>query len=375
MFKRHAALQEYANRIKVVENVEKITSSMKMVAAAKLKIAQQRLEPAADFYASSSAILKGIDSEIERATDKPKKLMLVLTSTDKGLCGAVSSSIVRYGMTLRDQFLKEAGSGAEVSIVSIGTKAADQLAGQKNAASLKFSATELSNKPVAFVEASYIADLILKEEFDSCIIVYNHFVNMLKNDVSTTVIHRPERMAAATRWEETEFDDEASWEESLAEFQLASALWNAINSNVTCEQATRMQSMDAASGNAKELVEGLGLTYNKIRQQNITNELSEIVSGAAAITARLVKPVQRFVEGRGPSGEPRRRIAPPVGVQRCWLAFLARTLSPVQHAATTTPQKKKNTTVIPTRNATPQKKKNTTVIPTRNATPQKKKNT
>jgi len=252
LFKRHAALQEYANRIKVVENVEKITSSMKMVAAAKLKIAQQRLEPAADFYTSSTAILKGIDAEVEGATEKPKKLMLILTSTDKGLCGAVSSSIVRYGLTLRDQFLKEAGSGAEVSIVSIGTKAADQLAGQKKAGSLKFAATELSNKPVAFVEASYIADLILKEEFDSCVIVYNHFVNMLKNDVSTTVIHRPERMAAAKRWEETEFDDEASWEESLAEFQLASALWNAINSNVTCEQATRMQSMDAASGNAKE---------------------------------------------------------------------------------------------------------------------------
>jgi ATP synthase F1 gamma subunit len=261
---------------------------MKMVAAAKLKAAQTRVDPAVKFNDGTAKAFAGLVADDAEAADyaaeqvPPKggsKHLVVIVTTDRGLCGAVTSNVTRRGIEeIRVQKFKE----GDYVVASIGTKGQDAVVGQGKAAALGLVAAELSVKPPTFTEVAYLADALLAQKPKSITVVYNHFVNLLTNKLVVQRLLALPQLKAATKWKETEFDDEDSFE-SLAEFQFASLLYAAVLDNATVEQATRMTAMEAAASNAAELVKGLTLKYNKTRQAVITTELSEIVSGMAAI--------------------------------------------------------------------------------------------
>lgn len=279
---RQASLQELKNRVAVVESVEKITSSMKMVAAAKLKVAQAKVEPAVAFYDSTKRMFTDlevgeIDPEdaVTDAVDADAPHLYVLVTTDRGLCGAITSNVVRRA-------LLECKKSANHEFASIGTKGQDGLVGNHRENELGIVVSELSNKPPSFTEVGYLADTILTKNVSGITVIYNHFVNMLTNNMVVAKFLSIQELKAATKWEETEFDDEDVFQ-SLNEHYFASALWAAIMDNATCEQAVRMTAMDGASTNAADLNKSLTLEYNKTRQAVITTELSEIVGGMSAI--------------------------------------------------------------------------------------------
>ena len=194
------------------------------------------------------------------------------------MCSAVTSNAVRRA-------IEESGkldSKSEVTFCSVGTKGGDALVGQGKADKLSLVVAELGAKPPTFTEVAYVADTLLMSKPASITLVYNHFINLLSNEMRADKQPSLIDLRAANKWQETEFDDEDVFE-SLSEFSFASGLWAAIMDNATVEQAVRMTAMDGASSNAGELVKDLLLQYNKTRQQVITTELSEIVSGAAAI--------------------------------------------------------------------------------------------
>jgi len=288
---RYASIHEFKRRINVVKSVEKITASMKMVAAAKLKIAQQRVEPAVAFNNGTARMFEGLvpdeqeaalhvaDMAAQPGAKASSKHLIVVITTDRGLCGAVTGNAVRRAIEeIKTQKLKE----GEIEICSVGTKGQDGMAGLGYAKALGIVGAELGTKPPAFGEVAYLADALLQTQPKSITVVYNHFVNLLTNNlVSTRLLSLP-NLKAATKWQETEFDDEDCFQ-SLSEFQFAAILWAAILENATVEQAVRMSSMDSAASNAGEIVKDLTLRYNKTRQSVITTELSEIVSGMTAI--------------------------------------------------------------------------------------------
>ncbi len=261
---------------------------MKMVAAAKLKMAQQRVEPAVVFNKGTARAFDGLvadEAEAAEAANEvvaPKggsKHLIVVVTTDRGLCGAVTSNVSRKSIDeVRAQKFKE----GEYEFCTVGTKGQDAIVGQGKSKSLGLVAAELGVKPPTFAEVAYLADALLSHQPKSITVVYNHFVNLLSNNLVSTRLLALPQLKAATKWKETEFDDEDCFQ-SLSEFQFASLLWAAILDNATVEQATRMTAMEAAASNAGELVKGLTLKYNKTRQAVITTELSEIVSGMAAI--------------------------------------------------------------------------------------------
>jgi ATP synthase F1 gamma subunit len=191
----------------------------------------------------------------------------------------VTSNAVRRAMEeIRSQKFKD----GEFEICSVGTKGQDNIVGQGKEKSLGVVAAELGVKPPTFAEVAYLADTLLSHQPKSITVVYNHFINLLSNNLVSTRLLALPQLKSATKWQETEFDDEDVFQ-SLSEFQFAATLWAAILENATVEQAVRMTAMEGASTNAGELVKDLTLKYNKTRQTVITTELSEIVGGMSAI--------------------------------------------------------------------------------------------
>ena len=173
---------------------------MKMVAAAKLKIAQTRLEPALNFYTTTTRALKdvtagdmtGMDLTVE--TKAPH--LFVLVTTDRGLCGAVTSNVVRRAV-------EESKSKKEVEFASIGTKGQDGLVGQGRAANLGIIAADLSTKPPNYAEVCYLAEQLLLKKASGVTIIYNHFINMLSNHMSLAKFISIDELRSAYKWQVT----------------------------------------------------------------------------------------------------------------------------------------------------------------------------
>jgi len=250
-----------------------------MVAAAKLKLAQTRVEPAMSFRESAMRVLKDAkpgDMTAQEATvDAAAPHLIVMVTTDRGLCGAVTSNVVRRA-------IEEAKAMKTVQYASVGSKGQDNLVGQGRALQLGLVAFELSTKPPNFSEVAFFADMLLKKNPASITIVYNHFINMLTNKMMVTKMLSVDQLRSMDKWQQTEFDDEDCFQ-SLSEFSFAATLWAAIQENACVEQGVRMTAMDGAATNASDLRKKFTLQYNKTRQSVITTELSEIVGGMAAI--------------------------------------------------------------------------------------------
>jgi F-type H+-transporting ATPase subunit gamma len=263
-----------------VTNIQKITSAMKMVAASKMRVAQAATENSRGLVRPLIRLLGDTP-----CADVERNLTVAVTS-DKGLCGGINSAVTKYSRATVGAVAT--GDGKIAEYVVIGEKGRAQLV-RTEAASIAATVADVAKVRTTFGVAAAVADILLKTEYDAARIVFNRFVSAIsfKPTVATVLSPAALEKAAEAGGEldayEVEGPDRAEMLQDLAEFSLASVLYNALLENNCSEQAARMSAMENSTKNAKEILGALTLSYNRSRQAAITTELTEIISGAAAL--------------------------------------------------------------------------------------------
>lgn len=272
------------NQIQSTKNIQKITSSMKMVSAAKLKGDETRRGTAIAFNTWAEE-LNGPPKDCEDATyeDLPQKCLLVPISSDKGLCGGINSFITR---TIRSCVKSLAEQGKEADIAIVGDKGRGQL-NRILADNITLSMTELDSPGNFALAGSIASDLIAAgaSDYDAVVIVYNEFKNAATYVQKYKVIKpfKGEGEDEPLLAYEFEPDTKSEVLTDLQEYLLTSQIYHSLMDGACAEQGSRMTAMENASSNAGELIDSLTLKYNRARQSRITTELIEIISGAAAL--------------------------------------------------------------------------------------------
>lgn len=260
-----------------VGNIQKITKAMKMVAASKMRSAQAATEKSRGIAAPFLRLLGDLPSA------EGEKNVWVPITTDRGLCGAINSTIAKY---LRTSVKAHGAENNEMII--LGEKGRSQLQKDfKNDILATFADT--GKVRITYAAACSIAEEILKTEYDVTRILYNRFVSAIAQKPTIATILSPNSLekeaeaGGALDQYEIEGPDRAELLQDLAEFQLASTLFNCMLENNCSEQSSRMSAMENSTKNAGEMLGKLTLTYNRTRQASITTELIEIISGATAL--------------------------------------------------------------------------------------------
>ena len=291
-----ATLKELRLRIRSVRSTQKITSAMKMVAASRLRRAQEQAEAARPYAQRMERMLGSLAANLRGMVNAPPLLagtgkdqthLVVVATSDRGLAGGFNASILRDARRL---IREVTGSGRNVKIITIGRKGRDALR-RDHARLLVDSLTEIGRPRLTFDNARDIADRLLARfaagEFDSCSIIYNRFQSAMTQIVtrqSLIPFAPPETAAPSANQGVYEFEPEEA--EILADLlprNLAVQIFTALLENAASEQGARMTAMDNATRNAGDMINNLNTTYNRSRQAAITKELIEIISGAEAL--------------------------------------------------------------------------------------------
>jgi len=267
-------------RLKSVTNIQKITQSMKMVSAAKFARAERDLRAARPLGAAAQSFYES--AEVASDKEAPKELMVAMTS-DRGLAGAVHSSINKK---IRAELHEKMAAGEDISnikIICVGDKSRAFFQ-RFFADNLIMVGSEIGRLPPQFGDAAKIANAILTcgHEFDKGQLVYNYYKSVVSYDTTTIPIFSQETVANAEKV--TVYDSlDADVVQSYMEFSLASLVYYCLKEGATSEQSSRMTAMDNSSKNASEMIDKLRISFNRTRQAVITGELIEIISGAAAL--------------------------------------------------------------------------------------------
>lgn len=269
-----ATLKQIAMRLKSVKNIQKITQSMKMVSAAKYARAERELKVARPYGAGTTAFYEKV--KIQPEEEKPKQL-IIACSSDRGLCGAIHSSICKR---IKSELAEDASNAA---ILCIGDKSRAQLA-RVLSDNIIAQVGEVGRKPATFEDAARITTFILNSGYDFSTgkIVYNRFRTVVTYDTMELPIYTAASVSGA---ENINIYDSLDSDvlQSYVEYSLTSLLFFTLKEGACSEQSSRMTSMDNASKNAGEMIDKLTLTFNRTRQAVITGELIEIISGAACV--------------------------------------------------------------------------------------------
>lgn len=272
-----ATLKAISMRLKSVKNIQKITQSMKMVSAAKYAKAERELKPARSYGAGATGFYE--KAEVKPAEDKPNKLIVAMTS-DRGLCGAIHSSICKH---IRAEMAAGGSASANVAIVCVGDKSRNILT-RTLAKNIMFQVNEVGRKSATFEDASAIASEIINSGFDfgAGKLVYNRFKSVVAYNTLELPIFTLDSVNSAPKIGVYDSLD-ADVLQCYMEYSLASLIFYAFKEGACSEQSARMSAMENASKNAGEMIDKLTLTFNRTRQAVITGELIEIISGAAAL--------------------------------------------------------------------------------------------
>jgi len=290
-----ASLDDLRKRIVSVKSTQKITKAMKMVAAAKLRKAQESAEKGRPYSEKMQNIILNLTESISDPANAPKllvgtgkeqvQLCIVMTS-DRGLCGGFNSNICRLA---KNYFLKILKEGKELKIITVGSKGHDQLKREYG----KYIISKLSfkdKKKISFVEADevgkIIIDLFNKNEFDKCILFYNNFKNVITQIPQAQQIIPSEKKESSKKNDDVFYEFEPDEDEILEDLlpkNISTQVFKAFLENSASEQGSRMTAMDNATRNAGDLVNKLTIVYNRSRQASITKELIEIISGAESL--------------------------------------------------------------------------------------------
>lgn len=267
-----ATLREIEDRLKSIRNIEKITNTMKIVASTKLNRAQRAMTESRGYGATSNEVFTSAETKPLEAEGKKK--LVVVCSSDKGLCGGVHSGLSRF-------IRRRAATEPEFDIVIIGEKAKAQLS-RTNSKDIVLNFSGVGKDIPTFAEASAIADQItqLKGDYSSVEIVYNKFINATSYEPTVIEAFSEEAILASPNFSAFEVDEEVLG--NLREYALANSLYWALCEGHACEISARRNAMDNASKNAGEMISKYQILFNRTRQAVITGELVEIITGATA---------------------------------------------------------------------------------------------
>ncbi|KAL1227189.1 ATP synthase subunit gamma [Trichinella pseudospiralis] len=256
----YATLKDISVRLKSVKNIQKITQSMKMVAAAKYSRSERDLRPARPFGEGSKELYKFLSLN-EETQKKPKHLMIVLTS-DRGLCGAVHSNLGK----MVKQDMQEKPDNVDVKIVCVGDKSKAILT-RVFPENILMTVNDIGKKPPTFEDARQIVQEILNSgyTFDQGDIYYNRFKTVVSYQSTKSPIFSRAAIMDSANFNIYDSVDESTFE-SFFEYNLTSLLFCALKENACSEQSSRMSAMDSASKNASEMIRVLSLQYNRTRQ-------------------------------------------------------------------------------------------------------------
>jgi F-type H+-transporting ATPase subunit gamma len=286
-----AGSREIRNKIRSVQNTQKITRAMEMVAASKMRKAQERMRharPYGEKIRNVAAHMSHANSEyrhpflIER--DTVKRVGIIVVTSDKGLCGGLNTNVLRLALNAMKQWKSE---GEEIEVCVIGNKGLGFM--QRLKANIVSQVTGLGDKPhieklVGAIKV--MLDGYREDRFDRLMIFYTRFVNTMKQEPvmeQLLPLSGEELGGSKGIWDYIyEPEAKAVLDEVLKRY-VETLIYQAVSENIASEQSARMVAMKAASDNAGTLIDELTLVYNKSRQALITKELSEIVGGAAAV--------------------------------------------------------------------------------------------
>ena len=289
-------LKDLKVRINSVQSTQKITSAMKMVAAAKLRRAQEAAESGRPYAARMRSVIASLAAKADKASASPllvgredvKTHLLVIISADKGLCGGFNGSVARLA---RQQMTRLQGEGKKVQVYVVGRKAADNLGSE--IADKTFARIEgVQGGVIQYASAADISAKIIagfeEGSFDSVSMIYNQFVNAITQKVTHSSLIPAEVDASddASDAQASFYDYEPEEAEILGALlpqNLSTQIFSALLESSAAELAARMTAMDNATRNAGDMIDRLTLVYNRTRQANITKELIEIISGAEAL--------------------------------------------------------------------------------------------
>ncbi|KAK7191676.1 hypothetical protein DPSP01_008097 [Paraphaeosphaeria sporulosa] len=268
----YATLREIEGRLKSIRNIEKITKTMKIVASTKLTRAQRAMESSRQYGQTSNTVFD--QAETKPVEGDGKKTLIVVCSSDKGLCGGIHSGMSR---ATRKILLEE----PEADLVVIGEKCKAQLS-RSNGKNMVLSFAGVGKDVPTFADASAIADQIstLPTDYSSVKIIYNKFINATSYEALPIEAFSEEAIRQSPNYAAFEIDDEVLG--NLREYALANSLYWALAEGHACEQSARRNAMDNASKNAGEMITKFQILFNRTRQAVITGELVEIITGAAA---------------------------------------------------------------------------------------------
>ena len=289
-----ASLDDLKKRITSVKSTQKITKAMKMVAAAKLKRAQESAEKGRPYSEKMNNVILNLSNGISDKDNAPKLLsgsgkeqihLCVVMTSDRGLCGGFNANIIKKA---KSYFAKLAREGKELKIVTVGSKGNDQLKrayGDKIIENISFKNSKNANYFDADKVGKIIIEKFEKEEFDICTIFYNQFKNVITQIPQAQQIIPLNTVDDENKSDETyEFEpDEDEILNNLLPKNISTQIFKAMLENSASEQGARMSAMDNATRNAGEMVDKLTIEYNRSRQAAITKELIEIISGAESL--------------------------------------------------------------------------------------------
>ena len=290
-----ASLDDLKKRIASVKSTQKITKAMKMVAAAKLKRAQDSAEKGRPYSEKMNNIILNLSEGISDKENAPKLLsgtgkdqihLCVVMTSDRGLCGGFNSNIIKKA---KSYFSKLSSEGKELKIITVGSKGNDQLKrifGDKIIENISFKNSKNAN----FFDAEKVSKIIIerfqKEEFDICTIFFNQFKNVITQIPQAQQIIPLKTDIDDKEKSEDNYEFEPDEDEILTNLlpkNISTQIFKAMLENSASEQGARMSAMDNATRNAGEMVDKLTIEYNRSRQAAITKELIEIISGAESL--------------------------------------------------------------------------------------------
>ena len=290
------SLDDLKKRIKSVKSTQKITKAMKMVAAAKLRKAQESAEKGRPYSQKMQNIILNLTKSISDPQNAPKLLigtgqdkihLCVVLTADRGLCGGFNSNICKLA---KNNFKKILDEGKELKIITVGIKGLDQIRREYGKYVLKKFSFK-NKKKITFNEAVIIGNEIIKlfneEKFDKCTLFYNNFKNVMTQiPQAQQIIPAELNIAKENDINSPSYEFEPEEDEILEDLlpkNISTQIFRAFLENAASEQGSRMTAMDSATRNAGDLVDKLTINYNRSRQASITKELIEIISGVESL--------------------------------------------------------------------------------------------
>jgi len=289
------SLDDLRKRIKSVKSTQKITKAMKMVAAAKLRKAQENAEKGRPYSEKMNNIILNLSNSITDKENAPKLLagtgnekvhLCIVLTADRGLCGGFNTNIVKKAKSFFEKIKSEEKS---LKIITVGSKGYDQLKrfyGSQIIEKISFKDSKVANYLDAEIVGKKIIELFEKNEFDMCTIFYNQFKNVMTQIPQEQQIIPLKSNEIKKNSVEDNYEFEPEEDEILSNLlpkNISTQIFKAMLENSASEQGSRMSAMDSATRNAGELVDELTINYNRSRQAAITKELIEIISGAESL--------------------------------------------------------------------------------------------